>query len=92
MAITWYVSTKVRQNNQVLVLVLSGMLVGTIFNSFVSLIKYIADPYNKLPAINFWLLGSLTAIDMKDVLILLSINLLSLIPLYLILSLTVSKK
>lgn len=82
-AVTWFVSTKVRQNNQVLVLVLSGMLVGTIFNSFVSLIKYIADPYNKLPAINFWLLGSLTAIDMEDVLILLIINLVSLIPLYL---------
>ena len=30
-AVTWFVSTKVRQNNQVLVLVLSGMLVGTIF-------------------------------------------------------------
>lgn len=82
-AVTWFVSTKVRQNNQVLVLVLSGMLVGTIFNSFVSLIKYIADPYNKLPAINFWLLGSLTAIDMEDVIILFIISLLSLIPLYL---------
>lgn len=82
-ALTWFVSTKVRQNNQVLVLVLSGMLVGTIFNSFVSLIKYIADPYNKLPAINFWLLGSLTAIDMQDVFILLTISLVSLIPLYL---------
>lgn len=82
-AVTWFVSTKVRQNNQVLVLVLSGMLVGTIFNSFVSLIKYIADPYNKLPAINFWLLGSLTAIDMEDIIILFGICLLSLIPLYL---------
>ena len=82
-AITWVVSTKVRQSNRVLVLVLSGMLVGTIFNSLVSLIKYVADPYNKLPAINFWLLGSLTAIDMKDVRILLLACSISLIPLYL---------
>jgi len=81
--VTWFVSTKVRQNNQVLVLVLSGMLVGTIFNSFVSLVKYVADPYNKLPAINFWLLGSLTAIDMGDVIVLTIISLISLIPLYL---------
>ncbi|MFA9423253.1 MAG: FecCD family ABC transporter permease [Sedimentibacter sp.] len=80
--ITYYVSSKVRQNNQVLVLVLTGILVGTVFNSLVSLIKYLADPYNKLPTINFWLIGSLTGVDLKDVAVLLIISLISLFPLY----------
>lgn len=82
-AITFFISSLVRQNNQVLVLVLSGILIGTVFNSLVSLIKYMADPYNKLPAINSWLLGSLTAVDLSDIAIIFSISAISLIILYL---------
>ena len=31
-------------------------------------VKYLADPYNQLPAMTFWLLGSLAAIDSGDLL------------------------
>ena len=40
-------------------LVLAGVVVGALLGAGISLVKYLADPYNQLPAITFWLLGSL---------------------------------
>lgn len=45
-----------------LVLILSGMITAAVFSACISLIKYAADPYNVLPAITFWLLGSLASV------------------------------
>ncbi len=67
-----------------LVLVLSGMLIGTIFSSMVSFLKCIADPYNKLPAITYWLMGSLGAIKMGDVYIIALPIVLGIIPLWIL--------
>ncbi len=39
-------------------LVLAGIVVSAVFSGLVGLIKYVADPYNKLPALVYWLLGS----------------------------------
>jgi iron complex transport system permease protein len=50
----------------ILMLVLSGMVVSSFFQAMVSLIKFIADDEEKLPAITFWLMGSLGSIDVKD--------------------------
>ncbi len=49
-------------------LVLSGVVVGAVFEALTSFIKYIADPEEKLPAITYWLMGSLAGSSMKDVL------------------------
>ena len=49
-----------RFGNSVLVLVISGILVGSLFSAFLGMIKYVADPLDVLPAITFWLLGSLS--------------------------------
>lgn len=73
-----------RGNNVTLVLVLTGMVVSTLFSSFVSLIKYVADPYSKLPAITFWLMGSLSTASMKDVKMMLFPFLLGVVPLMLL--------
>lgn len=43
-----------------IMLVLSGVVVSSIFNAGVSTMKYLADPENDLPAITFWLMGSLS--------------------------------
>ncbi|MDY0386219.1 MAG: iron ABC transporter permease [Methanolobus sp.] len=51
-----------------LVFVLSGIIVGSIFTSLISLAKYIADPYDDLPEIVFWLMGSLSSVRYVDVL------------------------
>jgi len=45
----------------IIMLVLSGMVVSALFQAFVSLIKYVADTENQLPAITYWLMGPLTS-------------------------------
>ena len=47
-------------------LVLTGVVVGALLGAGVGLVKYLADPYNQLPAMTFWLLGSLAATDVSD--------------------------
>lgn len=57
-----------RNYNVVLVLVLAGMVVSSMFGSFVACAKYLADPYRQLPEITFWLMGSLASVDTKSLL------------------------
>ena len=55
-----------RKYEPILMLVLSGIITSAIFNALISLIKYVADTDNQLPEITFWLIGSLSAIDMDE--------------------------
>jgi iron complex transport system permease protein len=48
------------------VLVLAGVVIGSLLGAGVGLVKYLADPYNQLPAMTFWLLGSLAATSPSD--------------------------
>lgn len=50
----------------ILVMVLAGMIVHTVFSAGISLTKYVADPANTLPAITFWLMGSLASVTSRD--------------------------
>lgn len=52
------VGTWLRARDPILTLILTGVVVGSLFGAGVALVKYVADPYNQLPAITFWLLGS----------------------------------
>lgn len=54
------------QGSPVLVLVLSGIIVGAFFQALLSALKYIADPYDKLPSIIFWLMGSLSRVNAEE--------------------------
>ena len=60
------VSTWVGGRDPLLTLVLTGMVVGSLFGAGIALVKYVADPYNQLPAITFWLLGSFTGALPRD--------------------------
>ncbi len=83
--LTYIISTIIgRNNNAILVLVLTGMVVSTLFSSFISMIKYVADPTNKLPAITFWLMGGLSSISSSEVIILGIVVFIGALPLYLI--------
>lgn len=83
--LTYFISTFIgRGNNAILVLVLTGMVISTLFSSFTSMTKYVADPYSKLPAITFWLMGGLSSISAKDDKILLVPILIGSIPLILL--------
>jgi len=84
-ALSYFISKVIsRGSNAVLVLVLTGMVVSTMFHSLISLSKYVADPYSKLPEITFWLMGGLSTISGQDVRMLLVPFLLGSVPLILI--------
>lgn len=51
-----------------LVLVLAGIALGALVGAVISLLKVFADPYNQLPAITFWLLGTLSGVNAGDLL------------------------
>nr|WP_320025043.1 iron ABC transporter permease [uncultured Acetobacterium sp.] len=55
-----------RRENVTLILVLAGMVVSSLFSAFISIIKYMADPYGKLPEITFWLMGSISDVKNSD--------------------------
>lgn len=61
-----YMLARVYRTTPTLVLILAGIIVGAFFSALISLIKYIADPYEKLPAIVFWMMGSLADIRVSD--------------------------
>ena len=48
-------------------IVLSGIMMGSLFNALVSLAKYIADAEDQLPAITFWLMGGLNSAGWKNI-------------------------
>ncbi len=61
MAAVYVIGSAVRSRDPILVLVLTGVVIGSLLGAGVGLVKYLADPYNQLPAMTFWLLGSLAA-------------------------------
>lgn len=61
-----WMNKMVNKYDALLGLVLGGMLVTTLFQSFTSLVKFMADANDKLPAITFWLMGSFSRIDQLD--------------------------
>jgi iron complex transport system permease protein len=63
-----YMLSRIHKMTPILMLVLSGVIVSAFFSALISLIKYIADPFEKLPAITFWLMGSLSTASIKDIL------------------------
>jgi iron complex transport system permease protein len=82
-SLAYLIGSRVR-HDPLLALVLGGILIGSIFTAATSLLKYVADPYDQLPAITFWLMGSLASVKMHDVKMALIPLLLGAVPLYLI--------
>ena len=66
-AISYGVSKMVK-GNPTLSLILAGIAIGSLFGAFLSLMKYVADPVNQLPAITYWLMGSLASVSTHDLL------------------------
>jgi iron complex transport system permease protein len=63
--LTYFLSRVYRATNT-LVLVLAGIIVGALFQALISMVKYVADPNDTLPAIVFWLMGSLGSVHLAD--------------------------
>ncbi len=60
------IGTWIGGRDPILTLVLTGVVVGSLCGAGIALVKYVADPYNQLPAITFWLLGSFTGALPRD--------------------------
>ncbi len=58
-----------RQGTPMLMVVLGGVVTGSFFSALVALVTYIADPYTTLPAIVFWLLGSVATATYTQVVV-----------------------
>ena len=67
-AAVYMIGSMLRSRDPILVLVLAGVVIGSLLGAGVGLVKYLADPYNQLPAMTFWLLGSLAATSVSDLL------------------------
>ncbi len=79
-----YAVSKASRLNTTLSLVLAGIMVSSLFSAGTSFIKLIADTQDQLPAITYWLMGSLTSIKGGDALFVSILVLISLIPLFLL--------
>lgn len=67
-AASWGLSSVLaRRVGGILVLVLSGLVIGQLFQAFTSAVKFLADPNSQLPEITFWLMGGLSNADELDV-------------------------
>ena len=78
------VAARVRHHDPVLVLVLAGVAVGTLFAAGISLAKVLADPSVQLPSITFWLLGGLSAVTPGDLAVAAPLMLCGLAPAWLL--------
>ena len=81
--VAYAISTRIKQE-PAFGMVLAGMLVGSLFTSAISYVKLIADPSNALPAITYWLMGSLASIRSQDISLAAGPLLLSMVPLVLL--------
>jgi len=63
-ALTWLTGSG-RDKGGLSYIVLSGIMIGSLFSALVSLLKYVADEESQLPAITYWLMGGLDKANYK---------------------------
>ena len=59
----------VKRDMPIFMLVLAGTVTGALFQALISLVKFLADPEEKLPSITYWLMGSLGTASYSDLMI-----------------------
>lgn len=64
-----YFAGRIDNTSPTITLVLGGTIIQSIFSALISLLKYMADTSTELPAITFWLMGSLASTKTADVLL-----------------------
>lgn len=67
-AITYFLA-HIYKSTPILMLVLAGTVVSAFFQALLSVIKFTADGDEKLPAITFWLMGSLGSVSLNDIML-----------------------
>lgn len=72
------------KTDMILTLLLTGMVISTLFSSLISLLKFVGDPYDDLPAITFWLMGSISNVSIDEVKIVAVVVIIGISALYVI--------
>jgi iron complex transport system permease protein len=72
------------RTDTITVLVLAGVIVSALFTAGLSFLKYVADPYEELPALVFWTMGGFSTIAWKDVAMTVPVVLIGILILYLL--------
>ncbi len=72
------------KGKRVVGLILAGIMVGSLVTSATSFLKLVADPTDQLPAITYWMMGSLNGTEPSDVLLAFVPMLIGLVPLFLL--------
>lgn len=57
---------RISRGSPIINLVLSGIMIGSLFSAATSYLKLIADPNDTLPAITYWMMGSINGADMDE--------------------------
>lgn len=78
-----YAVSCMSRTNQTIALILAGMMVSSLFSAGTSYLKLVADT-QQLPAITYWLMGSLSSIKPRDVLFLVIPVTIGLVPLWIL--------
>jgi len=65
-ALVYLIGRRTR-GSRVISILLAGVMVSSLFSAGTSYLKLVADPSNELPAITYWLMGSLSGARLKDV-------------------------
>ncbi len=52
--------------SSLMMVILSGIVISSLFSALVTGVKYVADPNDVLPVITFWLMGSFSSITLKS--------------------------
>ena len=79
-----YLVSCMSRTNQTIALILAGMMVSSLFSAGTSYLKLVADTQQQLPAITYWLMGSLSSIKPRDVLFLVIPVTIGLVPLWIL--------
>ena len=79
-----YVVSRFSKTNETVAMILAGMIISALFSAGTSYIKLVADTQDQLPAITYWLMGSLSSIKQKDLLFILIPIAVGMIPLFIL--------
>ena len=79
-----YTISRFSRLDSTLSMVLAGIMVSSLLTAATSFLKLVADTVNQLPAITYWLLGSLSSIQGSDTLFVFFLVFAGLIPLFLL--------
>ena len=60
------IASRLSAHDPLVTLILTGIVVASLLGAAISMFKYLADPYNQLPAITFWLMGSFASSSAQE--------------------------